>query len=62
MLPKIIPRWEEHPEAMDQALARHNGIVEQAVAADNEHVFRRGGDAFCCVVALAWAITLPVPP
>jgi len=45
--------WEQHPEAMDRALARHEAIVREAVGACKGHVFKALGDGFCCAFAEA---------
>jgi len=45
--------WEQHPEAMPEALAQHDSILRQAI---NEHegiVFRTAGDGFCAAFARA---------
>ncbi|GAB4466045.1 MAG: hypothetical protein OHK0029_37120 [Armatimonadaceae bacterium] len=39
--------WEQQPEAMSAALARHDDIMRQAIAAHNGVVFKTVGDAFC---------------
>ena len=36
--------WERHPEAMRQALVRHDALVEQIVAAQGGHVVRPRGE------------------
>jgi class 3 adenylate cyclase len=36
--------WEEHPEAMKQALARHDEILRGAVDAHQGHVVKTTGD------------------
>jgi len=38
--------WEQHPTAMQPALARHDGILRDAIAAHGGHVFNTAGDAF----------------
>src|SRR6187402_2645710 len=38
--------WEQHPEAMKLALARHDAIVRQAIESHGGHVFKTVGDAF----------------
>ncbi len=38
--------WEQQPEAMRRALARHDAILRQAIAANGGEVFRTAGDAF----------------
>jgi predicted ATPase/class 3 adenylate cyclase/DNA-binding XRE family transcriptional regulator len=45
--------WEQHPDAMPEALAQHDSILRQAI---NEHegiVFRTVGDGFCAAFARA---------
>ena len=39
-------RWEEWPEAMRLALARHDAMMREAITAREGHVFRTLGDAF----------------
>src|SRR5579884_1088216 len=43
--------WEQHPEAMRLALARHDSLLEQAITQHNGHVFKTVGDAFCAAFA-----------
>ena len=38
--------WEQHPEAMAGALARHDAIIRQAIAAEAGVVYKVIGDAF----------------
>ncbi len=38
--------WEEHPEAMVDALARHDAILRAVMAEHEGHVFTTAGDAF----------------
>ena len=38
--------WEQHPEAMKLALARHDAILRQAIETNNGYVFKTMGDAF----------------
>ena len=45
--------WEEHPEAMKDALARHDAIVDDAVAAHDGHIVKRTGDGVHAVFATA---------
>src|SRR5215218_5745365 len=45
--------WEQHPEAMRAALARHDAILRQAIQAQCGHVFKTIGDAFCAAFATA---------
>ena len=40
--------WERSPEAMSDALARHDEILAGATDAHGGHVFKTVGDAFCC--------------
>src|SRR5215204_4544337 len=39
-------RWELHPQAMREAMQRHDAILRQAIEANGGHVFRTEGDAF----------------
>src|SRR3954465_11475256 len=41
--------WEEHPEAMRPALARHDEILREAVAARGGHVVKTTGDGMHAV-------------
>ena len=41
--------WEQHPETMRGALARHDVLVREAIEANSGRVFNTGGDAFCAV-------------
>src|SRR5579871_4740096 len=43
--------WEQHPEAMRSALARHDALLEQAITHHNGHVFKTVGDAFYAAFA-----------
>jgi predicted ATPase/class 3 adenylate cyclase/DNA-binding CsgD family transcriptional regulator len=45
--------WEQYPQAMAGALARHDTILRQATAAHEGVVFRTVGDAFCTAFASA---------
>ena len=40
-------RWERHPQAMFEALARHDEILQKAIEANGGYVFKTVGDAFC---------------
>jgi predicted ATPase/class 3 adenylate cyclase len=40
-------RWEEHPQAMRSALARHDDMLRQAIESHEGYVFKTMGDAFC---------------
>ncbi len=39
--------WERHPEAMGDALRRHDALMREASARNEGHVFKTVGDAFC---------------
>src|SRR6184192_4148059 len=39
--------WEEHPDAMRGALARHDAILRAGIEANGGQVFKTMGDAFC---------------
>src|SRR6266511_1349544 len=43
--------WEQHPQAMPGALARHDAILRTATEAHGGGVFRTVGDAFCTAFA-----------
>ena len=45
--------WEQHPDAMRAALARHDALVRQSVAGRHGRVFKTVGDAFCAAFASA---------
>jgi class 3 adenylate cyclase len=45
--------WEQHPEAMRGALARHDALLRHAIKAHGGHVFKTVGDQFCAAFALA---------
>ena len=45
--------WEQHPEAMKTALARHDHILRGAMEANNGYVFKTIGDAFCAAFSTA---------
>ena len=47
--------WEEHPEAMRDALARHDGILRDAVEAHGGYVVKTTGDGFHAAFATAHA-------
>ena len=46
-------RWERFPEAMADALRRHDAILRAAVEAHAGHVFKTVGDAVCAAFATA---------
>jgi WD40 repeat protein/class 3 adenylate cyclase len=41
--------WEQHPRAMQAALARHDTLVREAIEGNGGHVFKTVGDAFYAV-------------
>jgi predicted ATPase/class 3 adenylate cyclase len=45
--------WEQYPQAMQQALARHNAILQDAIAGNGGSVFKTVGDAFCAAFPTA---------
>ena len=45
--------WEEFPEAMRVALARHDLLLRQAIEGAGGEVFKTVGDAFCAAFAAA---------
>ena len=45
--------WEEYPDAMKIALARHDTLLQQALESHNGCVFKTVGDAFCAAFATA---------
>src|SRR5438067_4863045 len=45
--------WEENPDAMRLALARHDSLLRAAIETNGGHVFKTVGDAFCAVFGTA---------
>jgi len=45
--------WERYPQAIQAALARHDAIVRDAIAANDGQVFNTAGDAFCAAFPTA---------
>src|SRR5581483_411596 len=45
--------WEQHPEAMRSALARHDALLRSAIESYNGVVFKTVGDAFCAAFSTA---------
>jgi predicted ATPase/class 3 adenylate cyclase len=45
--------WEEHPEAMGLALARHDTLLRKVIEDNEGVVFKTIGDAFCAAFATA---------
>ncbi len=46
-------RWEEQPDAMRIALARHDAILRAVIERHNGYVFKTIGDAFCAAFTSA---------
>jgi class 3 adenylate cyclase/tetratricopeptide (TPR) repeat protein len=46
-------RWDAQPDAMQQALRRHDAILREAIEAHDGHVFKSMGDAFYAAFARA---------
>jgi predicted ATPase/class 3 adenylate cyclase len=56
--------WEQHPEAMRQALARHDVVLRSTIETQGGYVFKTMGDQFCAAFATApaaLAAALAVP-
>src|SRR3990172_1312097 len=47
------PLWEQHPEAMKDALARHDVLLRQAIEERGGYVFKTVGDEFCSSFSVA---------
>src|ERR1700704_6139766 len=45
--------WEQHPDAMQAALARHDRLLRHAVESSNGSIVKRTGDGVYAVFALA---------
>jgi len=45
--------WEQDPDAMREALARHDVLLRKAIEAYAGYVFKTVGDAFCAAFARA---------
>jgi predicted ATPase/class 3 adenylate cyclase len=45
--------WEEHPDAMDAALARHDEVLREAIAAHGGHIVKSSGDGFHAAFSFA---------
>src|SRR6266699_1848620 len=45
--------WEEHPDAMRLALARHDSLLRAAIETHGGSVFKTVGDAFCAAFPAA---------
>lgn len=46
--------WQQSPDAMPAALARHHEILHRAIESHNGYVFQIIGDAFCAAFATAF--------
>jgi len=46
--------WQQFPDAMPAALARHHEILQRAIEMHNGYVFQIIGDAFCAAFATAF--------
>ena len=45
--------WEQNPNAMQSALARHEQILHQAITDHSGYIFKTVGDAFCAAFPTA---------
>jgi predicted ATPase/class 3 adenylate cyclase len=45
--------WEQHPDAMREALSRHDTLLRQAIETHGGAVFKTWGDQFCAAFATA---------
>jgi class 3 adenylate cyclase len=45
--------WEQHPAAMQVALARHDRLMREAIELQGGYVFKTMGDAFCAAFPTA---------
>ena len=45
--------WEDHPEAMSEALRRHDDLMLTAIERSGGYVFKTVGDAFCAAFPTA---------
>src|SRR5438477_4081021 len=45
--------WEQYPEAMRDALSRHDALLQEAIEAHGGYVFKTIGDAFCAAFQTA---------
>src|SRR6476659_1306342 len=46
--------WQQFPDAMPAALARHHDLLTQSIERHNGYVFQIIGDAFCAAFATAF--------
>jgi serine phosphatase RsbU (regulator of sigma subunit)/class 3 adenylate cyclase len=49
--------WEEHPDAMGEALARHDALLRHAIGGAGGSIFKTAGDGFYAAFATAPAAT-----
>lgn len=47
--------WEQHPQAMRDALRQHDALLRETLTTHGGHVFKTVGDAFCVVFHTARA-------
>jgi predicted ATPase/class 3 adenylate cyclase len=45
--------WEQYPEVMRAALARHDALLRQTIQQHNGYIFKTVGDAFCAAFSTA---------
>jgi class 3 adenylate cyclase len=45
--------WERNPQAMQEALARHDELLRRSIEERGGYVFKTVGDAFCCAFLTA---------
>ena len=45
--------WERNPQAMQEALARHDELLRRSIEERGGYVFKTVGDAFCCAFPTA---------
>ena len=45
--------WEQHPDAMRLALARHDALLCRSIEGAGGYVFKTVGDAFCAAFSTA---------
>ncbi len=45
--------WEQHPRAMQAAIARHDTLLREAIEQNGGYVFKTVGDAFCAAFPTA---------
>src|SRR5881275_2865100 len=45
--------WEENPDAMRHALARHDALLRDVIESSGGRVFKTTGDGFCAVFSSA---------